>query len=141
MLLEHFERVITEDLDALTATTPLEHERAAQKRFRDTRCAHFVGREVELHAIESYLKGEDNRVLAVIGPGGSGKSALMAEMTTRVETGLLVYRFIGATPGSTLVDGLLRSVAEELGEGPALPLSHCSRGACGAPRGSFRTGD
>ena len=76
--------------------------------------------------IEPVLDSDQNRVIAVIGEGGSGKSALMAQLTRRLESGsgLLVYRFIGATPTSTLIDGVLHSVAEELAQavGDTQPL-------------------
>lgn len=117
-VLEHFTRVITAQLDGLEGMSTLEAEQQAQQQFRDDRCRHFAGREETLTAIDAYLDGDENRVMALIGSGGSGKSALMAEATKRVEQrpGLLIYRFIGATPDSTLIDSVLRSIASELAE-------------------------
>ncbi len=115
-VLDHFTRVITAQLDGLEEGTPLEAEQQAHRTFRDDRCRHFAGREETLSAIDEYLDSDENRVMAIIGPGGSGKSALMAQVTQRVEPrpGLLVYRFIGATPASTRLDNLLGSIDEEL---------------------------
>ncbi len=39
----------------------------------------FVGREVELAMLESYVRSDEARPLAVHGPGGVGKSALLAK--------------------------------------------------------------
>ncbi len=115
-VLEHFTRVITAQLDGLEGMSTLEAEQQAQQQFRDDRCRHFAGREETLAAIDTYLNSDDSRVMALIGSGGSGKSALMAQVTKRVgqRPGLLVYRFIGATPASTLIDSVLHSITEEL---------------------------
>lgn len=115
-VLKHFTQVITAQLDSLEGISTVEAEQQAQQHFRDDRCRHFAGREETLAAIDSYLNGDDSRVMALIGSGGSGKSALMAQVTKRVgqRPGLLVYRFIGATPASTLIESVLRSITEEL---------------------------
>ena len=115
-VLEHFTGVITAQLDGLEGMSTLVAEQQAQQQFRDDRCRHFAGREETLATIDAYLDGDENRVMALIGPGGSGKSALMAQATRRGEQrpGIWVYRFIGATPDSTLIDSVLRSITEEL---------------------------
>jgi len=115
-VLEHFTRVITAQLDGLEGMSTLQAEQQAQQQFRDDRCRHFAGRDETLAAIDNYLNSDDSRVTALIGSGGSGKSALMAQVTKLAgqRPGLLVYRFIGATPASTLIDSVLHSVTEEL---------------------------
>jgi hypothetical protein len=117
-VLAHFSQVITTELDGIEQIAPLEAEQQAQHAFRNDRCRHFAGREQTLGSIDAYLDGDEKRVMAIIGPGGSGKSALMAQATKRVadRPGLLSYRFIGATPASTLIDSVLHSVTEELAQ-------------------------
>ena len=71
-----------------------------------------------LDEIRAYLTGGDSHVLAVLGEGGTGKSALMAKAAERAQqanpNAQLVYRFIGATPGSSDGRSLLESLCREI---------------------------
>ena len=109
---EHFERIITKQLESVEPVSDLEAERNTQEEFRDDRCKGFVGREEILSRINEYLRGDERKVLAVIGEGGSGKSALMAQATLKEEQ--CIYRFIGATPGSASLEGMLLNIAKDL---------------------------
>jgi hypothetical protein len=111
---EHFERIITKQLESVEPVSDLQAERIAQKEFRDDRCKGFVGREEMLSRINEYLRGDERKVMAVIGEGGSGKSALMAQATLKEE--YCIYRFIGATPGSASLEGMLLNLAKDLKE-------------------------
>ena len=92
--------------------------------FAETRIKHFVGREKLLGEIQNYIKGKHNRLLAVAGEGGSGKSSLMAKALQMSQSGFpnhqIVFRFIGATPassdGRTLLEGLCHEIARRYGQ-------------------------
>jgi hypothetical protein len=122
--------VIDEELAAFTQQPDIDREREAHQVFGDERCAFFKGREDQLSEIASYLDGDSNKPLVVSGASGSGKTALMARARlmangewplggersdeTTYEK-LVLTRFIGATPASTDLRSLLRSLCEELG--------------------------
>lgn len=78
------------------------------------------GREDVLQRIADYLRGTDSRPLVVHGPSGSGKSAVMAQASERVNTllqaSVAIRRFIGATPESSSGLTLFRSLCEQIGK-------------------------
>jgi len=86
--------------------------------FAAERRRHFVGREDALREIAEYIRGEGAVPLAIVGDGGTGKSALMAEATRRIEEAgsdrVTVVRFVGATPGSSEGRFLLESLCREI---------------------------
>lgn len=96
----------------------LDAEGLAHHAFAEERLTYFVGRGKILDEIGAYLKGGDSHVLAVLGEGGTGKSALMAKATERAQKAhpkaQLVYRFIGATSGSSDGRSLLESLCKEI---------------------------
>lgn len=96
----------------------LDAEGLAQHKFAEERLRFFVGRTEALANIAGYLSGSTHRNLAIVGAGGSGKSALMAraiqqaqELHPKTE---IVYRFIGATSGSSDGRSLLDSLCHEI---------------------------
>jgi NACHT domain- and WD repeat-containing protein len=104
-------------------------EREQHRAFRDDRVAHFVGREKELAAIRLYIGANSAEAapLAVLGPSGAGKSAVMGKASEEADNRLeiagirngpapVIYRFIGATPGSTVLRSLLIDLCRALGE-------------------------
>jgi NACHT domain- and WD repeat-containing protein len=68
--------------------------------------------------IKSYLKNYNNKKpMVLIGDSGSGKSSVMAKAVQTVEEerkGVLVYRFIGTTSGSSGIVSLLQSVCGQV---------------------------
>ena len=96
----------------------LDAEGLAHHAFAEERLTYFVGRGKILDEISAYLKGGDSQLLAVLGEGGTGKSALMAKAAERAQgahpKAQLVYRFIGATPGSSDGRSLLESLCKEI---------------------------
>ena len=93
-------------------------EGPAHQKFAEGRLAFFVGRTKILQEIADYLESSDRRILAIVGGGGTGKSALMAkaiEQTQRTHPqAQIIYRFIGATPNSSDGRGLLQYLCREL---------------------------
>ncbi len=105
----------------------LHAEREEHAAFRAEKLKVFVGRESNLAAIARYLASNAAHPLVLHGPSGSGKTALVAraiEAAAAAKHPRIVYRFIGASAGSSDPRSLLLSliddlVAHELVERPA----------------------
>lgn len=78
------------------------------------------GREDVLEDIARYIREDDARPLVLHGPSGSGKSAVMSQASERARTalssGVMIRRFIGASPESSSGLTLLRRLCEQIGE-------------------------
>jgi WD40 repeat protein len=79
----------------------------------------FKGRDDSLNRIETYLTTDfPDHPMVVVGAEGTGKSALMAraaELAEEKNYGVIVRRFIGATPASVDCRSLLEGICLELG--------------------------
>jgi hypothetical protein len=68
--------------------------------------------------IGDYLRDSKGRIMAIVGAGGTGKSALIAkaiQQTQKSHSGKeIIYRFIGATAGSSDGRSLLDSLCREI---------------------------
>ena len=117
------ERVILQEVATLEQVDPLEKEIAAHATFSQERARHFIGRADLLAQLDGYLLSPNLQPLAVWGPSGSGKSALMAKAVQQaikaVPKAHIVSRFIGASPdssnGRSLLEGLCRQVTRLYG--------------------------
>lgn len=89
-------------------------EDAAHRRFGSARCEGLRGRDAELAAIASHLNGTANHPLVLTGPGGSGKSSIMASAAGRLRRGVDIVRFVGATPASTSLRGMVADLCARL---------------------------
>ena len=96
----------------------LDEEGLAHHTFAEERLRFFVGRSEMLAAIAGYLASSGRRSLAIVGAGGTGKSALLARAIEQTQESHpkaeIVYRFIGATPGSSDGRSLLESLCREI---------------------------
>jgi WD40 repeat protein len=97
----------------------LELEAQAHERFGETRAPKdgFVGRDQELKAIADYLCDEnDCNPLVVHGPSGTGKTALLARAAQAAKEGKrrVIVRFLGTTPQSSNLRGLLANLCRAL---------------------------
>jgi NACHT domain- and WD repeat-containing protein len=105
-------------VERVAADRALDDEGRAHRAFAEDRCCVFVGREDELAGIAAYLRGEDTRPLVIVGAGGTGKSALLAESLRRAQRdhdrASVVHRFIGATAASSDARALLLGLCQEL---------------------------
>jgi hypothetical protein len=72
--------VIEDQIARLTSVTVEKQEEQAHQDFGRERCHRFVGRVEPLRRIADYLRDGTGKPLAVIGPSGSGKSAVMAKV-------------------------------------------------------------
>ena len=113
--------VIKSQLDQPETMEALDREITSHVEFGVARRADFVGRDAIREEIASYLAGSEPLPLALIGEGGSGKSALMAmalkEAADAHPGALRVVRFIGATPASSDGRSLLSSLCHQLARG------------------------
>lgn len=104
--------------DSFGIDPALDTEGRAHEAFASDRCRTFVGRGDELAAISRYLHDGDGTPFTVIGEGGTGKSALLAEAVRRARhdhtRAQVVHRFLGATPASSDGLSLLASLCREL---------------------------
>ncbi len=112
--------------EALEADPILATEVGAHLEFAEERRRFFVGREDILQEITDHAFSDSEASLALVGGGGTGKSAIMAEAARRIERTasgeVLVVRFVGATPGSSdsrsLLENLCREIAMAYGSEP-----------------------
>jgi WD40 repeat protein len=115
---EALKGVIESELQILSEEDPLNAEKRAHFEFGNDRRGGFIGREKELGVVDNYLKKGKAVPIIVHGESGSGKSAFMAEALHRVlhnqNNPVIVVRFIGATPSSTVGRLLLRSLCAEI---------------------------
>ena len=113
--------IIDHELESFQQETETQRETRLHSEFTAQHTERFVGREDMLQQIESWCIGDNSQPLIIAGVSGSGKTALMAKATERMQVtrpdALIIRRFIGATPGSTEVRTLLSGLCIELGEG------------------------
>lgn len=96
----------------------LDREGRDHRVFARERARFFVGRTAELAELRAHRDGSDPRPLVVHGDGGAGKSALLAEFAAGAVTdrpgGIVVSRYVGATPSSSDARALLAGINREL---------------------------
>ncbi|CAL4059801.1 unnamed protein product, partial [Meganyctiphanes norvegica] len=103
------------------------HELMQQSLMCQFRYKNFQGRQDTLTKIRRYLTNDSCVPLILHGDVGCGKSSLIAKAMERCCEWLndvpLVVRFVGLTPGSSTMEQVLRSIAEQCcalyGEHPA----------------------
>ncbi len=89
-----------------------------------------AGHRPLLARVRSYAAASDGRPLVITGAPGSGKSTLMARAWLRARAAssgaVVIGRFVGATPETASVEGLLRGLCAEidlaLGRDATLPV-------------------
>ncbi len=126
------EKVIISEIEQIKAKPYLEKEIEDHERFGEERAKVFIGRSSVLEIINGYISGGSNHPMCIYGEGGSGKSALMAFALKQVRAenvrAVIISRFIGATPNSSLVRSLLedlcRQISRSYGAGGDIPTSY-----------------
>jgi hypothetical protein len=132
--IEHPHRLAAqEELPHIRPDKALDDEGRAHHEFAEERLRFFVGRLEMLAKIAGYLKEGAHCTLAIVGGGGTGKSALMAKAIQQTQgsqpEAAILYRFIGATAsssdGRSLLDGLCREIARRYGKDEAdIPVDY-----------------
>jgi WD40 repeat protein len=104
------------------AADELEEELEQQEHFLAANADGFVERPGDFDEIDAYVEGDSDHAFVLTGPGGSGKSMLLArwiDQRRRSEAAeggdeAVYFRFIAAGERSTSVDTLLRSLFLEM---------------------------
>jgi hypothetical protein len=96
----------------------------------------FCGRAATLGAIATYLDDTLLQPLVVVGPSGSGKSALIAQAIAAARAShpkaRIVARFIGGTPSSPRAESLFASLRDEIHHAYSKPLDGAKAGSAQA---------
>ena len=124
--------VIISQLNQPETMEALDREITSHVEFGQARRTDFVGRGAMREQIARYLAGSEPRPLALIGEGGSGKSALMAQVLAEADGAhpgaVRVVRFIGATSassdGRSLLSSLCHQLARAYGDQTAIPADY-----------------
>lgn len=113
-VLEHFRRIIEDELGRRAPDDRLDAEKRAHAQHGRDLGRYLEGRSAEMAVMRKFLRAADGGVLAVVGASGSGKSAFLGATARQTARGVLVQRYVGATPESTHRLGLVRGVVQEL---------------------------
>ena len=116
---DFLEAIIKEQLKDVISPDEITHEAKLHSEFRIKLTEYFCGRKSILDILRSYLdNSRENRVLAMIGDSGSGKSSVMAKAIQEALSGrqkaVIVYRFIGTTSHSSNIISLLQSICGQI---------------------------
>ncbi|XP_033636001.1 telomerase protein component 1-like isoform X1 [Asterias rubens] len=131
VIFEFFKTRIAEQypLDANIKLDPYELQREAHDSFMKSRSVSVIGRNDVLQRMEDFLTGVSTGVpLLLLGGPGSGKSSIMAKVSdiavSRAANGQIpgggdkdwhvFYHFVGAIPGSTDVEKMLKRLLKEM---------------------------
>jgi NACHT domain- and WD repeat-containing protein len=111
-------RVILDEVARLEAVDPIEKEISDHHAFGQDRAKLFVGRASILKATHDYVCGGNRHPMAFFGDSGCGKSAVMAraahEVNIHCPGAERIVRFIGATPSSSQIRGLLEGICRQI---------------------------
>jgi hypothetical protein len=116
---DKIKEVISEQLANVVDKDEIVHESKLHGEFKSKLTEHFCGRTEIIQKLNNYLNDPaENRVLAMIGDSGSGKSSVMAELVREAENvyknSVIVYRFIGTSSRSSNIISLLQSVCGQI---------------------------
>ncbi len=102
----------------------LDIEHDLHESFVENRTRLFIGRTETLKKLHEYVNGASDKVLAIYGEAGSGKSALVARFYKEFKYDLngneinknvlFIPHFAGASPGSCFLPTMLKRFCEEL---------------------------
>ncbi len=111
--------IIEDHLKTLVDEDELQMEIRYHQEFAASMTAHFTGRQSTFDEIQDYLNdSQNNKVLALIGASGSGKTCVMARALelAKSDNTILVARFIGANAKSSNLLSLLSSMCSQIAQ-------------------------
>ncbi|XP_033748500.1 NACHT domain- and WD repeat-containing protein 1-like [Pecten maximus] len=119
-MIELIERGIKQRSDR-ELSDPVMLECCQHIRFCQQKCENFCGRVASLEKIKTYITSESTtKPLIIHGASGCGKTSLMAMAAKLVPSWMsktqpaVVLRFIGTTPDSSNINGLLISIINQI---------------------------
>lgn len=117
LVLQDMTAVIDDLYPEETSPTPLEREIFEHEAYKSKLCQEFIKREKDFKRLDEHARG-DTPPLVILGPSGSGKSALLANWAKnyRFENPLdkVVLYFVGSTNHSSDWKAMLRKVMREI---------------------------
>lgn len=101
---------------------PRDAERDLHERYMELRTRCYVGREDVYDRLAAFALGSGDQPLLLTGPSGLGKSATLSHFVRRFrrehpEVSVLAH-FVGASPRTTSLAGMLQRLTAELGRRP-----------------------
>lgn len=118
-IIKRLKGIIEDQLKTLVDEDELQMEIRYHKEFADSLTKDFTGRQSTLDEIQKYFNdSQNNKVLALIGASGSGKTCVMARALelAKSDYAILVARFIGANAKSSNLINLLNSICSEIAQ-------------------------
>lgn len=111
-------RWLDNDFPKGSEPSPLERQREAHEAFADVRCRIYIGGEKYFQTIENLMKSNSRQPIVILGKSGSGKSAFLANWSTRQMTqepdAFFFVHFIGSSSDSASYLKMLYRLYEEL---------------------------
>lgn len=112
--------VIKRQLTEQEQLSHLERECRINQEFLTERIAAFTGRSDLSKKANIYICNANYKPLIFYGPGGCGKSSLMAKVIDdnieKLPASVIIYRFIGITPASSSEFYLLDSLSQQIAQ-------------------------
>ena len=100
-------KIIKKEIKLIKQTKQIDLEIQNHQEFAKDRRKFFRGRQEYLNQIEDYIMSNISQPLVLFGESGSGKTALIAKSSSRINKKYadvhLISRFIGATPRLSLI--------------------------------------
>ena len=124
LVLSDFEKLINTLYPEEEMPSSLERERLDHAAFADSRTSVYIRRQEYFDQLDTHVAG-DGPPMVVLGESGSGKSALLANWVTAYRKQhpdeFVILHFIGGSPNSASITGLLQRIMLELKEKFELP--------------------
>jgi Domain of unknown function (DUF4062) len=118
LFLQHQQELIERELALAERKTSSMVRNSAHNAFAVSRAEGFHGRSRELRAISRYVDAKESLgPLVLAGPGGSGKSALIAAAAERAASRKdqkVIARFVGASPGDVDASAFLAALKTDI---------------------------
>jgi tetratricopeptide (TPR) repeat protein len=112
LVLEKFRGIIERDYPEPKVDDVLESERIQHRSFARNRSQVYIGRQEYMQRLAQHVRSK-RKPLVVVGPSGSGKSALLAAFWAQREENNTIIHFAGSTPRSSDWPGILQYFMRE----------------------------
>jgi uncharacterized protein YejL (UPF0352 family) len=108
--------VVNSQIEGLKKISSLDYEKSLHQTFCWEKHVFFKGRSRTLQEMQRRIKEEPSGITVIYGPGGIGKSALMAQIVEWLTQQKIptLYRFVGLSASSSNILTLFESITQEL---------------------------